>query len=144
MGMDYDVSKLKMPEVLLVGALIFLVISPGYLLCFEFERKLFLSLDWFKLTMISVSTSAPIFFITFHIAMVFEAKIKFDVQSSKVKGILFLSCIYTFFIIYALVLLKYFFNISIALAALSIIALEGISSLFMYAVIRGLHKVLDS
>lgn len=63
--MQIDLKDIKARGVILILIGIATVVLPGYLWVFVYERELFLSLDFFRLTVISLFVTLPYFTITF-------------------------------------------------------------------------------
>lgn len=135
MGFDYGKIKIHTFEVIVLFTIG--VIVPGFLFLFIFKRDIFLTLDSYKLTLLAISISSPIFFINALIALTkayptlenAKDEKQYDIYIINVaKTGSFMSC----FPLYTIVIIGYLRYWNLKEAVISLLILELAIVLFMF------------
>jgi hypothetical protein len=140
--MDVNVDKIKSWSAVTIFHLIGSVIVPGYLFLFVFERKLFLSIDLFRLSVIGASITAPILMLNAVVAMFVvsdaETKDKFsdDELNRYTAASIYVGGILSMIVIYLVIGVGYFCSLSMRSGIIITVIAEAIGLAVLYFALR--------
>ena len=116
--MNFDIKKIEPFPI--IASIFFIIgfIIPGLFFIFLFNQKLFISLDYFRLILLSISICFPFMTLNyfFYSRFAFSHKgnvmdeVNYQVQHSIAS---FSSSFFSTFPLYSSILIKYFFNITL-------------------------------
>ena len=99
-----EIKSLSSHQVIYSLAFITAIISPGLLIIFTYKRELFLTLDIFKLLLLSVSLSVPILICTLLMAA-------YDSDGQCFNKTSFFGCFICLVVVYPILFLCYFMQL---------------------------------
>jgi hypothetical protein len=116
--MEINFDKVKAFSAVTFLQLICGVIVPGFLFLFIYAKDLFLTLDLFRLSTLAISITAPVLTINGIIALFGLSTGNEESQNEDVFHRIFTSTIYigsiiTILVIYASIIIGYFFNLKL-------------------------------
>jgi Zn-dependent protease with chaperone function len=122
-----EIEKLKgKPGVILVLFDLLFLISPGIAVIFFYDPTLFISLDWARLTLLSIAIITPFVILNSFISLIFietQGKEK-EPEKSVLFGSFFIGVVSSGFSIYICLFISYFFGKSLIDVASSLCILE--------------------
>lgn len=138
-SMVFSLEKIKAQPLFLILVFIISIFIPGYLFIFIFKPELFFKLDLFRLSVISLSISTPCFLMNSMIAVILPKDKIIDSghdekNDSIVIEAIYIGCILSSSLLYAVDLFGYLLNYPIKLAIISILACEIFLCIIFYFV----------
>jgi hypothetical protein len=141
--MNLDLHKIKSITFVTFMLFCITIICPGIMFVFLFSRELFLETDTFKLILLSVSITTPIFLInSFLITLIQEPEINDNIDENLQITTIFGNII-SLPIIYIPLIVKLFFDISLQCGVSIVIGLEFVIFLLVYTLNRLYSKSKD-
>lgn len=129
--MELNFEKVKAFSAVTFIQLICGVIVPGFLFLFIFKRDLFQTLDLFRLSTLAISVTAPILTVNgilILVMMTYDDKESPDEEQfhRNFAATIYLGSILTIMVIYACIIIGYFFNLTLRQGVLTLIISEAI------------------
>lgn len=138
--MNIDFNKLKESSVLAL-ACILMFISTGSLFIYIFNAELFFRLDFFKIILISISITAPIWSINAFLFKIFE--IKKENYSDSLQISIFIGCLFSIPVFYIPIILKFFFNFNTKWGILILLIVQLLTTInFIYTKYKETKKIM--
>ena len=131
--MEVNIDKIQTFPALIIFKVASFLLS-GFLFLFVFNRSIFISLDLFRLTLISISLTSPILILNICMLHLAVGPDRSKVDVKKFHDILtssvFIATFCSYIVLYLTILIGYFIPMSLKIGVLTLIIVQSIFLIF--------------
>lgn len=117
-----DIEKLESRTFVLAFLDFLFLISPGVIVIFLYQRELFLTLDWLRIILLSISIMSP--FVFLNILTFITLAMQDEQRNKQLFSTISLGIIVTGFLTYVVLCIDYFWNIPFKADVIMLIGIE--------------------